>query len=226
MIKSKYYFNDSSFPTLLLIHGWNTSDLYMEVFIRPFSSRFNIISLDLFSEMNREYTVALFIEEIHQIVEQYSSNNLVIIGHSFGGKLAYFYSLKYPVKLLVLLAPSLIKPHFSLKRAVKVKLYKIIKKCHLPIPKCLRGSKDYQNAKGFMKKTFLNCHSYYLKKGDKKNIEAIVIGFKKDDQVKKYQILKIKRFLPDSKIIMYEGNHFSYLDYVKEIVLFVNEYFE
>lgn len=226
MIKSKYYFNDSSFPTLLLIHGWNTSDLYMEVFIRPFSSRFNIISLDLFSDINKEYTIDSFIEEIHQIVEQYSSDNLVIIGHSFGGKLAYFYSLKYPVELLVLLAPSLIKPHFSFKRVLKVRLYKIAKKFHLPIPKFLRGSKDYQNAKGLMKKTFLNCYGYYIKEVDQKNTNVIVFGFKKDDQVKKYQILKIKKYLPNSRIIMYKGNHFSYLDYVKEIVLIVNEYFK
>ncbi len=226
MIKSKYYFNDVSFPTLLLIHGWNTSDLYMEVFIRPFSSRFNIISLDLFSEINKEYTIDIFIEEIHQIVEQHVSNNLVIIGHSFGGKLAYFYSLKYPVNLLVLLAPSLIKPHFSLKRAIKVKLYKMLKKCHLPIPKFLRGSKDYQNAKGVMKKTFLNSYAYYLKEVDKNNKNVIIFGFKNDDQVRKYQIFKIKKFLPNSKIIMYNGNHFSYLDYVKEIVLFVNGYFK
>lgn len=154
MIEHQYYFADSRYDTLLLIHGWNTSKLYMESFVRPFSNAFNVLLLDLFVHIDKAYAIGDFIEEIHAIVERHLTNDLVIIGHSFGGKLAYFYAEKYPVRSLVLIAPSLVRPRRSLRKAIKVFLYKAGKKLRCPIPRFLSGSPDYRNASGAMRETF------------------------------------------------------------------------
>ena len=65
MIKYKYYFNNEGFPLLLLIHGWNTSSLYMEGFIKPFSNAFNIININLFKNDNEVYKITDFLYQIN-----------------------------------------------------------------------------------------------------------------------------------------------------------------
>lgn len=226
MIEYKYYFNNEKYDTLLLIHGWNTTSLYMESFIRPFSNCFNVINVDLFSNLEKEYKISDFLDEINKIVRKHLKNKLVIIGHSFGGKLGYFYSKKYHVDNLVLIAPSLVKPRFNVVKFLKIKIYKFLKKHCFKIPKCLKGSKDYQNAQSYMKMTFLKCFNKYIKYPTLKNTPTIVIGFKKDKEVKKYQIRKIKKYLPNAKIIFYPGNHFAYLDLIKEIRIEYDKYFK
>ncbi len=225
MIGHRYYFADSRYDTLLLIHGWNTSRLYMESFVQPFSNAFNVLLIDLFSQIDKALSVGDFIEEIHQIVEKNLTNDLVVLGHSFGGKLAYFYSEKYPVKGLILIAPSLVRPRRNPLNSFKVFLYKSFRKHSLPIPHFLSGSKDYRNASGVMKETFLLCVHEYLTKKRENHAKTLVIGFRKDEAVRKYQIKKIRKYLPKAEIRFYPGNHFSYLDYVKEIRLDFDEYF-
>ena len=217
MIEHRYYFADSRYDTLLLIHGWNTSKLYMESFVRPFSNAFNVLLLDLFVHIDKAYAIGDFIEEIHAIVERHLTNDLVIIGHSFGGKLAYFYAEKYPVRSLVLIAPSLVRPRRSLRKAIKVFLYKAGKKLRCPIPRFLSGSPDYRNASGAMRETFLLCVHAYLTRRNANAPKTLVIGFLKDEAVKKNQIRKIRKYLPEAQIRFYPGHHFSYLDYIKEI---------
>ena len=221
MIEYKYYFNNERFPLLLLIHGWNTSSLYMEGFIKPFSNAFNIININLFKNDNEVYKITDFLYQINNIVNCHQGLNkkLVIIGHSFGGKLGYFYAKKYHADGLILLAPSLIKPHFSLKVYVKIRLYKFLKKRKIKIPSFLKGSNDYKKLSENMKKTFLNCYDKYIKYRYIDHPKTIVIGFKKDKAVKKYQIRALKKFLPKAKVVFFKGNHFSYIDYIKEIRL-------
>ena len=225
MITYQVYKNENNRKSLLLIHGWNTSELYMEMFIKPFKNEYNIVNLNLFKNIDKAYSLDDYIEEIHQIVEENLNGELFIIGHSFGGKIAYFYSQKYLVSGLVLIAPSLIKPRTNLITKFKIKLYKFFKRRNLKIPKTLLGSNDYQKAKGKMKETFLKCVNVYLTKVDYNHPKTLVFGFNNDQQVKKYQIKRIKKYLPSSKIIFYHGDHFSYLDQIKEITLEINAYF-
>lgn len=225
MITYQVYKSDNNKKSLLLIHGWNTSELYMEMFIKPFKNDFNIVNLNLFKSIDKAYSIDDYVEEIHQIVEENLGDQLFIIGHSFGGKIAYFYSQKYLTSGLVLIAPSLIKPHINIISKIKVKIFKFLKKHHLKIPKSLMGSNDYQNAKGKMKETFLRCVNVYLTKTNLNHPKTLVFGFNNDQQVKKYQIKKIKKYLPNAKIIFYHGDHFSYLDQIKEITLEINAYF-
>lgn len=227
MIEYKYCFNNDNFPTLVLIHGWNTSSLYMEGFIKPFSNCFNIINFNLFKKNEKPYKITDFLLEINNVVNKLKRKDqkLVIIGHSFGGKLGYFYMKKYHADGLILLAPSLIKPRFNLIVYLKIKLYKLLKKRNRKIPKFLKGSKDYQRLTGNLKKTFLNCYDKYIKYQYKNHPKTLVVGFKKDKMVKKYQIKKIKKYLSEAKIIFFNGDHFSYLEHIKEIRLLYERYF-
>lgn len=219
MITYQYIKNKNAKTTILLIHGWNTSSLYMESFIQPLKNNFSILLVDLFKNLDKAYTIDDFIEEIYQIVSSLNILNLVIVGHSFGGKIGYFYQKKYSLDGLVLIAPSLIKPKFNLKTFLKIKLYKYLKKKNKKIPKFLKGSKDYQNSSGHLNNTFKNCVNCYMNQLDVETPQTLVYGFKNDREVKVYQIKKISKYIKNSKIKIFNGNHFAYLDHIKEITL-------
>lgn len=222
-MKYNYIINNEKFDTIVLIHGWNLNKTYMEIFIPSLSNQFNILIIDLFSSLNEIMTIDKYILELNDIIISCNiKNKLVIMGHSFGGKLAYFYAKRYKCDYLILLAPSLFRRHFSLIRWIKIKIFKLFKKCKLKLPKSLLGSKDYQNAKGNMKKTFLNCVNVYAK--NKIDTKSLVFGFKNDTEIKKYQIKGLKKYLKNLKIIFYPGNHFAYIDYVKEIRLEIDKF--
>ena len=59
MIDYKYYFNDENKDTILLIHGWNTTSLYMEGFIKAFSKTL-ITSLDLSDSGKTLFPLSVF----------------------------------------------------------------------------------------------------------------------------------------------------------------------
>ena len=224
MITYDSYLLDENKDTLLLIHGWNVSKEYMSSFINVYKNKFNIINIDLFKNLDKAYTIDSFIEEINQIVTKINRKKLVIISHSFGGKLAYFYSKKYPVESCLLIAPSLIKPRFNLIKVIKIYMYKLLKKLKVKIPPCLLGSKDYRVIDGYKRKTFLNCYNTYLGRKEQTDTKFLIVGFTLDKEIKRYQIRKCHKYLVNSKCIFYPGNHFTYLDYIKEICVKFNEY--
>lgn len=224
MINYSYFDNQCKY-TILLLHGWGVDSSYMESLKDFLSSEYNTLILDLpghgKSNLDRVYTIDDYVEDIHHIVEKEKIQKLYIIGHSFGGKIGGFYAQKYPLEGEILISPSLIKPRVSLKRLLKINLYKLIKKLHLKIPKFLQGSRDYLQTSGLKRKTFVNIVNSYLNKKELKELDVpiILIGFSFDKEVKVYQMKKLNKNLKKSKLFIYEGNHFSYFSYFKEIRL-------
>ena len=222
------YFNKNFKYTILLLHGWGVDSSYMNSLKDFLIEEYNILILDLpghgKEKLNRVYTIEDYVEDIHLIVEKENIEKLYILGHSFGGKIGGFYAKKYSLEGEILISPSLIKPKGSLVRFIKVFLYKLLKKLHLRIPKFLLGSRDYLLTDAIKRKTFVNVVNSYLSKKELKNIKIpiILIGFNLDKEVKVYQMKKLNHYLNNSRLFMYEGNHFSYFNYFKEIRLLLN----
>ena len=210
MINYSYY-NNNFKKTILLIHGWGVDSSYMESLKDFLIKDFNVLIIDLPGHGK-------------SILEKENITKLYIIGHSFGGKIGGFYALKYRVEGEILISPSLIKPRVSIKKIIKVFLYKLLKKLHLPIPLFLKGSRDYKRTKGLVRKTFLNVVNSYLSKEElnKINTSIILIGFNNDKEVRIYQMKKLNKYLKNSKLFIYEGDHFSYFSYFKEIRVLLN----
>ena len=147
MINYSYYKNDNSSNTLLLLHGWGVDSSYLESLKDFLLNDYSILILDLpghgKSYLDKAYTINDYIDEIFLIVCKENITRLYGIGHSFGGKVLSYYSLKYPLLGGILISPSTIKPPFSLVKFLKIRLYKIFKFLRIPLPKFLQGSRDY-----------------------------------------------------------------------------------
>ena len=224
----KYYKNSNVDITIILLHGWGVDSKYMESLKDLLKEDYSILLVDLpghgKSKLNKEYTMDNYIDELFYIVTKENIKNLYGIGHSFGGKVLSYYSLKYPLSGGILIAPSTYKPQFSFVKFIKVRLYKLLKRMHFRIPKALLGSRDYQSTSGIKRKTFLNVVNFYLSKKELNRINTpfVIIGFNNDQEVKLQQLKKVNKHLLNSKLFIYSGDHFSYFSYLKEIKIFIN----
>ncbi len=77
-------------PTLVFVHGWSCDSRYWQKQVSYFSKNYKIILIDLaghgHSGMTREkYTMKAFGEDVQAVVEATKSQNVILIGHSFGG---------------------------------------------------------------------------------------------------------------------------------------------
>lgn len=201
--------------SIVFIHGWGGNESSLECLSQAFNDKYSCYRLCLSGfdfQLNREYNIEDYLSEIEKYINENIFNQVILIGHSFGGKLAFYLKLRNQDYIVIALAPSVVSNRFSLKVFLKIKLYKVCKFFHFPIVSFLKGSRDYQNSTGYLRKTFLNVYHKYLTFEELQRIDkGLIIGFKGDKDVD-YRVLK--RICNRSKIEfkLLEGNHFGYLD--------------
>jgi pimeloyl-ACP methyl ester carboxylesterase len=210
-------------PCLLFLHGWGVDSSYLKCFISPFKQDFALLFIDLpgmgKSPLDGVYQLDDYVHQVFQIVNRVNPLEVIGIGHSFGGKILAQYALKYPLKGMILLAPSIIRPRNHLTIRGKIFCYKLLKKLKIKIPYCLRGSPSYQKLDPLMKMTFSHvCRKYFSKKElSRIKVKTYIIGFDQDEEIKPYMVKKIHRGIKNSLLFIYEGNHFGYLKHIKEM---------
>lgn len=224
-----YYMNDYDIarPNILFLHGYDNTKEVLAPLYKSVEKFANVLAIDLPGNKNnpldKEYKIEDYVDYLENTLANLKFTPYLIVGHSFGGKLAAYYSLKHQTKLL-LLAPSIVKPKFSMKRFIKIRIYKVLKflyskKIISKIPEKYRGSVDYQNAQGLKRKTFLNIvHSYFKKSDFKKLKEDVYLLYGLDDKaITLEQMKRFKKYLPKTNLILFPGDHFMFLSYIKAI---------
>ena len=103
---------------LLFIPGWNNTFQNIIRFANLFKEEYStyIYTPTPFIDRNcKVFNIDDFINELDTLIKENNLKNLFIIGHSFGGKLAFLYKLKNNEINVIALAPSIYKNNFSLK---------------------------------------------------------------------------------------------------------------
>lgn len=218
---------NANFPNILFLHGYGQNKEMMIPLAKRAEKFANVLALDLPGSKNNNLTsvfsIENYVEYLENILKTHNFQPDIIVGHSFGGKLASFYALNHPTTLL-LLAPSTIKPSFSLKRFIKIRAYKIFKWLHKhqiirTIPKSLQGSRDYQNTSGINRITFIKIVNSYLNKKQLKKLksEIYLIYGNRDQEISYRQMKKFAKYSPQTHLIVIKGDHFAYIVNVSAI---------
>lgn len=161
---------------IILLHGWGVdSDKYIETLkqLSVQSSEFSVYAPDLpgFGKSDNPpeaWGVSEYTELIKKFMNELGLKDLILIGHSFGGRIAIKFAAKYPqgLKALVLTGAAGIKHSLTLKQKIFYILAKIGKAVFsLPIINMLQKpaqkllykaaqEKDYYQAQGIMRETF------------------------------------------------------------------------
>ena len=143
---------------IILLHGWGQNIKMMDPLGKNLSDNFKVTILDLPGFGSSEipsfaYTINDYTEFLHEFLESLEINDPILVGHSFGGRIAINYASMYKVSKLVLFgSPFIVRE----KKGLKVKILKSLKnikfldglaenmKKHL-------GSEDYKAASGVMR---------------------------------------------------------------------------
>lgn len=218
-IKIFYERYDGEGTPVLLLHGWGAGRKAMSGlfgFIK--SCGRSVISIDLpffgDSEMPPEswgvYEYAVAVKEFMRLI---NIEKAIILGHSFGGRLALILAADYrAAEKLILIDSAGLKPRRGIKYKLKVLRYKIAKKFNLKLKKS--GSSDYNALPPRMKPVFVRIVNTHLDKKLKKiDVPALILWGRNDKDTPMYMAKKFEKNIKDSGLVVLENaGHFSFAD--------------
>lgn len=221
MIKLHYKFNNiGSETTVVFLHGWGLSGNSFNSIISRLN-RVNVLKVDLYgfgeSSEPREYFDAYeYAYQIFLLLKELKLNEVVLVGHSFGGRLSIILSSVFGinVKKLVLTSSAGIN-RFNIKTWGKIKWYKLIKflnKLKIVSGKKLNnyGSVDYKNSSIVLKKVLIKVVKQDLRFLLENIVAKTLLVWDKKDKDTPYYICKVLyKNINNSEVVLYDkGGHF------------------
>lgn len=231
-----YDFDDiSSDITIVLLHGWGQNIEMMKPLGESFKEYFNILYVDLpgFGKSEEPYkvwSVYDYSRTLHKLFNELNLNKIILIGHSFGGKISLVYSSIYKVEKLVCLASPYCKEITRLP--IKTKIYKKIKKVWglrwlSSILSNFIGSSDYKKASTIMRGVLVNSINIDIIEDIKKiKTPTLLIWGTLDTAVPLKRAYELESLIKDSGVVVYEGaTHYAYLERLNEVVCVLYNFF-
>jgi len=225
---------------IVFLHGWGAdmnSFLWLkDLFLEEWSMLFvDFAGFGKTKEPDRPFFVRDYVFELKELIDKFDANEVVLLGHSFGGRVAIKFSFLfencYKKLSLVLVDSAGILPRRSLMYYLKVKKYKRLKakaaqneKYKTKLDKF--GSSDYKKLSPLMKQTFVNVVNEDLS-FDAKFIKAksIIVWGDKDTETKPYMARRLNRLIKNSKLyFLKDAGHFSFLEKKEEFVIILDTF--
>ncbi|MGM9878229.1 MAG: alpha/beta fold hydrolase [Bacilli bacterium] len=228
------YYDNSSKTNLIFLHGWGQNIEMMLPIAKPFIKKYNVLIVDLpgfgLSDEPKEiWSIFDYADMVDYFAKQFKMKNPIIIGHSFGGKIALCYGIKYkPSKLVLFASPFRSKSNTN---NIKNKVLKSLKK--IPVinkfedfAKRHMGSTDYKNATKMMRDILVkhvNCDLTDQVKSIK--CPTLMIWGTKDTAVPYEEAIKLEELIDGSGIVTYdECSHYAYLERLSQTISVLNSF--
>lgn len=221
------YLEEGSGQDVILLHGWGQNKEMMGKIAEHLRTHFHVWSLDFpgFGESDdptEAWGVPDYEEFLSDFITKNQITNPILIGHSFGCRVAIRYAVDHPdnVKKMCLTGAAGIRPKHGLDWQIRTGIYKAGKwmlkvtgqKERLEELQKNAGSEDYKNAKGIMKPTFVKVVnddvSSILK--DVKCSVLLVWG-DQDTAAPLWMGKQMEKEMPDAGLAIFEGDdHWAY----------------
>lgn len=235
-INVNYTFNNiGSEITLVLLHGWAQNIDMMKPIGDKYEEYFNVLIIDLpgfgkSDEPPYAWTVYEYVDLIHELIKKLSINKIIMIGHSFGGRLGLIYASIYKVEKLICFASPYCK---ELKKLpLKTKIYKALKKVFFlrwiaNIMKRYIGSTDYKNASEVMRGVLVQSINIEMTEDVKKiKCPTLLIWGTLDTAVPLLRAYELEKLIKNSGVVVYEGaTHYAYLERINSVINVLDSFF-
>ncbi len=221
------YIQYGSGDDVILLHGWGQNiDMMKPLGDKLTNNRITIIDLPGFGESDEPtsaWTIYDYSNILDEIIKKLNIKNPIIMGHSFGGRIAIVYASSHKINKLVLFG-SPCKKRIT-KPSLKVKFLKTMKK--VPIINNLEdfakrhiGSRDYKSASNMMRKILVNTVNEDLSECCKKiKCPTLLLWGDNDSEVGLDEAKEIEDLINDAGLIVLEGGtHYAYLEQINYVV--------
>ena len=235
-VNINYTFNNIiSDTTLVLLHGWGQNIEMMNPIGDNYTKYFNVLTIDLpgfgkSEEPPHAWTIYEYADFINELIKSLNLNKIILIGHSFGGRVGLIYASKYKVEKLICLASPYCK---ELKKLpLKTKIYKTLKKVFFlkwiaNIMKKYIGSTDYKNASEVMRGVLVKSINVEMTEDVKKiKCPTLLIWGTMDTAVPISRAYELENLIKDSGVVAYEGaTHYAYLERLSAVITVLDSFF-
>lgn len=203
---------------LIILHGWGSNKNLMKQTFSPYMDTFRHIYIDLPGFGHSTCNAALTTADVARIVEllmiHMNASKDIILGHSFGGKVA----LLLEPKLLVLVASAGIYVPKSLKVQAKIAAFKTLKGLGLSKFRSLFVADDAKELSEYMYQTFKNVVNEDFSDEFAKFDEKALLFWGKDDTATPLESAKkIEALINDATLETYEGDHYFFMKNAQDI---------
>ena len=218
---------------IVLLHGWGQNIEMMMPIGNALKTKYRITILDLpgFGESSEPpfaWSIDDYLIMLEELLEKLKIKKPIIMGHSFGGRLAIRYSSENPVEKLILFG-SPVRPQ---KRtdSFKVKILKKMKS--LPgmnnigeYMKKYIGSRDYKNASPTMRKILVNVVNKDLSNYARKiKAPTLLIWGDNDTEAPIEDAKLLESIMLDAGLIILRGTHYAYLENLPQIITILHNF--
>lgn len=230
-------------PPVVLLHGWGCQGGIFEALARELSQSFTVFSLDLpgFGKSEapaKTWGVYEYTNAVVAFLKEHNITNPIVLGHSFGGKIAMVLATSLPVSKLIVTGSTGIKPTRNLFYYIKIGIIKAAKKLlSLPVLRDYKdeitahyiknyGSSDYKAATPKMKKILSKAvNEDVTVEMQRIAIPTLLIWGKKDTATPLQNGEKINQLIKDSTLVIFEkAGHYTFLDEPKRFYTLVHNF--
>ena len=219
---------------IILLHGWGQNIEMMKPLGDHFSDRFRVTILDLPGFGNSEepkeaWNIDKYSQLLEEFIKKLDIKKPIVIGHSFGGRLAIRYSSRNPIEKMVLFGSPCIRIKEELPLYVK-----ILKKLKtLPgmnefgeFMKQYIGSRDYKNASPIMRQTLVEVVNEDLSKYAREIEEpTLLIWGENDTEAPINEAKELEKIMIDAALITLPGTHYAYLENLPQVLKILDNFF-
>ena len=228
------YIQYGSGSDVVLLHGWGQNIAMMKPIGDRLQKNHRITILDFpgfgeSEEPKTALTVYDYCEILEELLKKLKVKKPVIMGHSFGGRIAIIYASRNEVEKVVLFGSPCIRK--EVKPNLKLRMLKSLKK--IPgidklegFAKNHMGSRDYKNASEIMKKILVNVVNEDLSECAKKiNVPTLLIWGDRDTEAPVEDAKELEKIIPDAGLIVLPNStHYAYLENLPQVINILNNF--
>ncbi len=219
---------------ILILHGWGQNIQVMKPLGDQFANRFRITILDFpgFGESDEPkelWNIEKYSNMLEKFVELTGIKKPIVIGHSFGGRVAIRYCSRNAIEKLVLFGSPCIRIQEELPLSVKVlKKLKTIPGLN-GIGEYMKkyiGSRDYKAASPIMRQTLVEVVNEDLSKYAREIEEpTLLIWGDHDTEAPLNEAKELEKIMIDAALIVIPGTHYAFLENLPRVVTILNQFF-
>ena len=218
---------------VLLLHGWGQNIQMMKPIGDNLCSNHRITIIDFpgFGESDEPSTPWIIDDYsllIENLVRELNIRKPIVMGHSFGGRVAIHFSANNPIEKLVLFGSPCIRENKKLPLSTrilkKLKTLPGMDKLGEEMKKYI-GSRDYKAASPIMRQTLVNVINEDLSSYARKIEEpTLLIWGEADTEAPVDDARELEKIMIDAALIILPGTHYAYLENLGQVINILNSF--
>jgi len=210
---------------VLFLHGWASDNSDFAGTAKFLEKNMRTVNLDLWGfgksqEPPSNWSSDDYVQAVFKLVTKLKLQNINLVGHSFGGKVAMKFCVKYPFlcKSLILVDTAGLQKKLSFFQKKRVKRYKKLKilvENGKKDQKVLEqfGSEDYKNSSQNMRQIMVRVVNENCKEDFKKvEVPTLIVWGRQDKTTQLKMGIEINKLINNSKFVIFNGGHFCHIE--------------